>query len=194
MELLREEKIALAYLREDARIPLTQLSKQCNIPVSTLFDRLSARFAKVVEKFTALVNFNAFGYTARAFVILKVKREDRVPVREYLEKQSCLNSLYKINNGYDFMAEVVFKTMAELEQFSDRLEDQFSLLHKELYYVISDIHRERFLAVPDTVKMMDGGRSMVRFGKVYNPPQATEQNGDKTGNIIRSDKPRPAHA
>lgn len=178
MELLREEKIALAYLREDARIPLTRLSKQCNMPVSTLFDRLSARFAKVVEKFTALVNFSAFGYTARAFVILKVKKEDRIPLREYLEKQACLNSLYKINNGFDFMVEVVFRTMDELEQFSDRLEDQFSLLHKELYYVISDIHRERFLAVPERVKMMESGRNMVRFGKVYNPPQESERYGN----------------
>lgn len=165
MQLFKEDKIALAYLRADARIPLTHLSKRCGMPVSTLFDRLSARFTSVVEKFTALINFNTLGYAARAFVILKVKREDRIPVREYLEKQPCLNSLYKINNGFDFMAEVVFQTMGELEQFSDKLEDQFSLLHKELYYVISDIHRERFFAVPDTVKIQEGGKSIITLEK-----------------------------
>ena len=153
MDVLKEEKIALAYLRSNARLSLTKLSKRTSVPVSTLFDRLSGRFPRIVEKFTALINFASIGYHARAFIIMKVERQDRALVREYLEKQRCLNSLYKINNGFDFMAEVVLRTMAELEQFVDRLDDQFHFLQKDVYYVISDIHRERFMCIPENVKL-----------------------------------------
>ena len=36
----KKDQILLSYLRKDARMPLTKMSKKTNIPVSTLFDRL----------------------------------------------------------------------------------------------------------------------------------------------------------
>ncbi len=165
MQLSKEEKITLACLRENARVPLTRLSRNSGLPVSTLFDRLSTRFTKMIEKFTALLNFNALGYTARAFIILKVKREDRPKLQACLEKNRNLNSLYKINNSFDFMAEMVFSTMAELENFSDRLEEEYALLQKDVYYVISDIHRERFLSSPELVQLEQPAKPMVRLRK-----------------------------
>ena len=51
-------------------------------------------------------------------------------------------------NGYDFMAECVFRDMRELEELCERLERNYGVKQREVHYVIEELSRERFLADP----------------------------------------------
>ncbi|RJQ15613.1 Lrp/AsnC family transcriptional regulator [Candidatus Woesearchaeota archaeon] len=149
---MEKKDLLLVHLREDARQSLTDISKKTHCPISTLFDRLkSYQKRQIITKHTTLVNFPALGFHCRATIILKVERDHREEVRSILLKQERINSLYKINNGYDFMLESVFETVKDMEDFLEQLEVKFRILDKKAYYIIEELKRECFLANPDRI-------------------------------------------
>jgi len=97
-------------------------------------------------KHTTLIDFTKLGYNSRANIMLSTSKEDRDGLRSYLKEHSSINSLYKINNGYDFMAEGVFENIKELEDFMEELEGKFNLQEKKVFFVIEDVKRENFLS------------------------------------------------
>ena len=84
-------------------------------------------------------------------VILKVERSDRDELKDYLKRHNHINSLYRINNGYDFMFEAIFRNMKDLEDFIMSLEEQYKILNKHIYYVIDNIKQEDFLSRDDAI-------------------------------------------
>ncbi len=74
-------------------------------------------------------------------------------LQEYLLKHNNVNSLYRINNGYDFMLECIFHNMKELEDFTESLQRNFKVKKCDTYFVIDDIKRESFLADPNIVEV-----------------------------------------
>ncbi len=140
-----KELCVLSELRQDSRMKLTEISKRTRIPVSTIHDRMKGGFEGAITKMTALLDFRSLGYTARATIILKVDKNQRDGVRAFLSFSSAVNNLFKINNGYDFMVDGVFKTFIDLENFVEDLEERFAIRDKQVYYIIDEIEREKFL-------------------------------------------------
>lgn len=150
--------VVISCLRRNARETLTAMSKKTRIPVSTLFDRIRHFEQGLIRKHAAIVDFARLGYSTRANIILKVNKKDRDAVRDYLLKNSFVNCAYKINNGYDFMAEVIFRNMLELEDFLGALEEKFKVVDMHVYYVIDDIKKEEFLASPQLAEVLSAAQ------------------------------------
>jgi len=143
--------VLLSKLRNNSRQRLTTLSKETRIPVSTIFEMLK-RTNKIVKN-TCLLNFTELGYSIRATITLKVDAQQKNQVSEFLLKIPNLNSLYKINNGYDFMLEVVHKEMRDLELFLELLDSKFIIKEKNVYYVIDELLRESFLVEESNIDL-----------------------------------------
>lgn len=141
------DDVILAHLRENSRLSLTQLSKCTNIPISTLHERLKGFQKNIIKKNTALVDFTQLGYGARARVLFRVKKDVRDQLKDYLLHSPFLNELYKVNNGYDFMAEFIFKHMKDMEDYLDTLEQKYNV-EKEVFYIVEELKREGFLSKP----------------------------------------------
>ena len=157
MKLAERDLLILSHLRRNARMKLTSLSRATRIPVSTLFDRIrDYKEQGLVKKNTALVDFERLGYQAKALVILSAKKKDRQGLFEFLKRCGNVNSLFRINNGWDFMAEVVFPGIKEVEAFIESLEDQVSLKDKKVFYIIDELKKEAFLASPLTASFAMG--------------------------------------
>ncbi|MBT7902859.1 Lrp/AsnC family transcriptional regulator [Candidatus Woesearchaeota archaeon] len=139
----------LCHLRNDARMPLTKMSKKTRIPVSTIFDRLKVSEKELITKHTSLIDFSQLGYHARVNIALKVDREHKISVKDYLLGHESTNSVYKINNGFDFMVEGVFKHINHMEQFIDDLESKFNIEEKKFFFIIEDLKREAFMSNPN---------------------------------------------
>ena len=154
-EVIRMDKddiTIVAYLRQDARIKLTELTRKTGIPVSTLFDRVHDVVGLGITRFSALLDFPALGFNTRATILMKAGKDKRDALKAHLLKASCVNSLMRVNNGYDFMAECVFRDMRELEELCERLERGYGVKQREVHYVIEELTRERFLADPALVE------------------------------------------
>ena len=63
-------------------------------------------------------------------------------------------SIFRINNGFDFIVEAVFKNINELENFIESLEDKFKIKSKNVYYIIDEIKREKFMTDPRVVDLL----------------------------------------
>lgn len=147
----KTDLLIISSLRQNAREKLTEMSKKTRIPVSTIFDRIKTHEINIIKKHTALVDFSKLGYNTRANIILKVKKEDRNDIKEFLMKHSSINSAFKINNGYDFMIEAVFRNIKEVEDFIELLEEKFKIKAKQVFYVIDDLKKEAFLSNPTII-------------------------------------------
>jgi DNA-binding Lrp family transcriptional regulator len=145
----KKDLLIIANLRNNARMPLTKLSKNTHIPVSTIFDRL--KINDIIVKHTSLIDFAKLGYKVRAQIAFKVDIEDKETLKEHLMKHGSCNSVLKINNGYDFMIEGVFREIKEMEDFLEELEQKFKILEKTTFYIIEDLKKEAFMSNPDLV-------------------------------------------
>jgi len=132
-------------LRKDGRQPLTEISKKIGMPVSTIFDRLKANRYSLINRFTCLIDFRKIGFNCRVQVVFRIKKDDKMQMQEYLLKHANVNSVYKINNGYDFLVEGIFKEIKEVDEFLERIDEKFKVLEKRVYYIIEDVARESFM-------------------------------------------------
>ncbi len=145
--MIRPKDIRLfACLRQNGRETITEISKKTKIPISTVYDRLRHhKNTNVIQKFSVLLDFTKFGYLAKATILFKVCKTDKKRMLDYLRAHQNVNTIYRINNGYDYMAEVIFCNIKDLEEFLEALDEEFKIKHREVHYIIDDLKREEFI-------------------------------------------------
>ena len=153
LKIKRKDMLILSYLRKNARMQLTDLSRRSGIPVSTLFDKLKTT-TPFVFKYTALVDFQPLGFATRAMVVLKVKKNNREEVAQFVQHNKSVNSAFKINNGCDYILDVLCKDMKELEDFLEYLEEQFKVEKHQVYYILDTLKQEEFMSGPEYVNAL----------------------------------------
>jgi DNA-binding Lrp family transcriptional regulator len=144
----------LSELRNNSRESLTRLSRKTSIPVSTIFDKLKQYEGNLITQHTTLINFSQLGFNTRANIMIKVDRDARESIKEYLSKHQNVNAVYKINNGFDFMFEGIFPNIKDMEDFLEMLDQKFKLDNREVYYIIEDIKRESFMSNPNVLDIL----------------------------------------
>ncbi len=138
----------ISYLRGDSREKLTSISKKTGIPISTLFDMLKELQDDVITRCTVLLDFHKLGFHTKAQLFLKIKNENQEKTLSFLSRQNCINSIYKTNNGWNFITETVHKNNRELDSFIEELQEKCSLEDHKIHYLIDDIQKENFLINP----------------------------------------------
>jgi DNA-binding Lrp family transcriptional regulator len=149
----KKELTIMAHLRENARQKLTEISRKTGIPISTIYDKLQ-RKNSVILRHTSLINFEKLGYNTRASIVIKAAPKDRVALRTFMMKDHRINSLFRINNGYDFLAEGIFTSIKDAEDYFDTLEKKFSIEKRDAYFIVGDVKREAFMSDPATATLL----------------------------------------
>ena len=149
-----KDLLILSELRKNARMKLTAMSRETRIPVSTIFDRtISFKEKGLVRKYTSLVRFEKLGYMARVLIMLSCNGNDKEKLGQILERHQCLNSLYKINNGWNYMAEMIFIHVKDVEEFMDSLQEKVRIKNKAVFYIIDELRKEHFLSNSNHLKL-----------------------------------------
>ena len=149
----KKELIILSKFRENSRESLTKMSKKISVPVSTIYEKLKGYEKSVIKKHTSLLDFSKLGFNTRATIILKVTKENKDPLKDFLLNNRYVNTFYKINNGYDFMIEAIFRELNEVESFVEELEDKYNVQDKKVYYIIDELKKEAFLSNSEYLKL-----------------------------------------
>ncbi len=150
----KKDLLVVSHLRNNSRETLTKLSKKTNVPISTLHDKLKGKCGEVIQRNVALIDFSKVGFHCRAYITMRVNKKQRNDIREYLEKQQELNTLLRINNGYDFLVEGVFRNINDMEMFIERLDEKFDIKEKKVYHVINNIKQEAFMNSPESMGLL----------------------------------------
>ncbi|MGV8171872.1 MAG: Lrp/AsnC family transcriptional regulator [Candidatus Woesearchaeota archaeon] len=141
----RKDMLLITFFRKNARENLTHISKATHIPVSTIFDKLNVFEKGLIQKHTALVDFKKLGFDIRINILFKISKESRDDFKKFLMGNEHINSIFRVNNGYDYMIEAIFKDMADLQEFTEQL-DRFNIEAKQELFVLEDLKRESFLS------------------------------------------------
>jgi DNA-binding Lrp family transcriptional regulator len=142
----QSDLLIISNLRVNARETLTSMSRKTRIPVSTIFDKLKENMNGIIKKPTVLIDFHKLGYPTVSTILLKVNKENREQLKDYLIKSFNVNSIYKVNNGYDFIVEVIFKNMQEQEYFIEKLEENYNIIDLKTFFIIEELKKEDFLS------------------------------------------------
>ncbi|MFT4303287.1 MAG: Lrp/AsnC family transcriptional regulator [Candidatus Woesearchaeota archaeon] len=135
----------LIELRKNAREQLTKISKKTKIPVSTIHDKIRSN-NNIIIKHVSILDFEKLGFTGRATICIKCHKKSKENFYNMIKKHQNINNLYKINNGFDYMFEVIFKNFKDLEDFIEKIEDEYSIKTKQVYYIIAELIKEKFLS------------------------------------------------
>jgi DNA-binding Lrp family transcriptional regulator len=150
----RKDLLILSCLRQHGRESLTNISKETKVPISTIFEKLRYQYSPIIKRSTLLIDFSQLGFLTVAHVAFRLEKGDRNTFREHVSKHPHVNSVYRINNGYDYLCECVFRNIKELEEFIEKLEENFQILDKNVYYIIEEIRKEVFLADPTLIDLI----------------------------------------
>ena len=142
----KKDLLILSLLRRNCRLSLTDISRATKVPVSTVYDKLKLFRGGIIRKHSAIIDFSKLGYIVKAHIILSVDRLQKDEFSSYMQNQASVNSFYRINNGYDFLAEVLCRDISEFEQFMDRLGGKFKIKDKKAFFIIDELKKEAFLA------------------------------------------------
>ncbi len=140
----RKDILLMTYFRKNARESLTRISRLTRIPVSTIFDRLREFERGLIQKHTTLVDFKMLGFDIRVGMLFKVSKDSKSEFKEFLMGNESVNSIFRITNGYDYLVEVIFKDMTDMQRFSELL-DKFKIESKQELFILEDLKRESFL-------------------------------------------------
>ena len=151
----KKDLLIIAELRRNARESLTEMSKHTKIPISTIYDRLKMNEGSLIKKHTTLIEFSKLGFYTRANILLKVEHDCKNEVKDFLIRHHRINSVFQVNNGYDFLAEGIFKHIKELEDFLEEVESKFRVQKRDVYYIIEELKRESFLSDGQLVELIE---------------------------------------
>ena len=142
----KKDVLILSHLRKNSNQPITNIAKNTGIPLTTIYDRMKLHEKGIIRKYTVLLDFAKLGYAVKVKIALSVKKDEREKLLRFLLGHANLNSLSKINMGYDFFAEMIFRNQNDAHNFMEELEDIFRLEKKHVFFVIDEIESERFFA------------------------------------------------
>lgn len=142
----KKEILILSNLRKNGREKLTTISQKTKIPVSTIFERIR-NYEKnhIIRKHSCLLNFSKLGFEFDVCILIKSNKEEKDKLKDFLLSKTCLNSIFKTSNSYDFLVEGIFRDMQELQDFLDNLENEFNLVRNDILYIVNELKREDFL-------------------------------------------------
>ncbi|MBI2129097.1 Lrp/AsnC family transcriptional regulator [Candidatus Woesearchaeota archaeon] len=145
----------LSHLRNNARKRITSIARETNIPATTIYDKVRIHEKKgLVKKSIALLDFSKLGYLTNAHFAVRAKRDSRKNLQEFLMSQPNINSLYKVDYGFDFLFEAVFKDLADAESFAEKLEENFDVEEIKKFHVIEELKKEEFLSKPEHFELV----------------------------------------
>ena len=135
----------LGRFRKDARMSLTKMSRKTRIPVSTIYDRMKKMDENgIIHKKTALVDFRKIGYEIKSLMLLETDKDDKKEVQRFLQNYTNVNGISRINNGFDFFVEAIFKSIEGFDEFLKELKT-FDIVTKKEFFVMEDVQKETYL-------------------------------------------------
>lgn len=99
---------------------------------------------EVITKHTVLLNFSKLGYHTQAHIFLRVPIEKRDELKKHLSCHGNVNTLFKMNNGWDFEVETIHHNIRELDNFVDTLKLRYGVTNTEIHYLVDEFVREGF--------------------------------------------------
>lgn len=110
-------------LERDGRLSWVSLADRVNLSASACQRRVESLQSRgVIEHFTVRLNEAAMGYSVKAFVAVRIDRQDPVIAQEFrcwVADHPCVQTCHMLSGADDFMLEVVAPDLENFGHFLD---------------------------------------------------------------------------
>jgi Lrp/AsnC family transcriptional regulator for asnA, asnC and gidA len=114
----------LERLRENARIPLLQLSRDLGVSDVTVHTRIEQmQESGVIKGYKSIVNYELLGLPIVAFIQLKISQGKADEVIDFLKRVLWVSEVYDINGEYELLIKIRAKDTSDLR---DKVESELS--------------------------------------------------------------------
>ena len=122
MSIRNQDQQLIALLRENARLPITELARKLQVSRTAALSRLH-RLERdgVIKGYTVKLSDEYLQGCIKAMVMIKAPPTQRQNIERALAKIPQLITLYSISGSFDMTAVVVAPSVAELDQVIDRI-------------------------------------------------------------------------
>ncbi len=125
--MMEKDKEIIKEMRKGKRLNISKIARKLSLPISTVSDRIKSIEKRYVIKHSSLLNYPKLGYLAHAKLAIRINPDKRQEFASFLKKESCVNSVYHVNSGYDFLVEVVFKNQIGMKNWVENAKMRFNL-------------------------------------------------------------------
>lgn len=138
------EREIIRLMRTGKRLNMSEIARQLRLPVSTVIDTIRRIENRYVIKRASLLNYPTLGYFSNARIAVKLSPSKKKPFLEFLKKEECVNSIFHINSGFDFMIDCVWKDALCMKEWILRVNEGFEP-QLQVFSIIKVEETERFL-------------------------------------------------
>lgn len=145
MKLDHYDRVLLATLQDDARVPQSELGQRANLSTAAVNRRLQLlKGAGVIEGFSARLNPKAMGYDLTVIVEVKAENE-RADLLDEMQRRfaACpqVQQCYYVAGAWDFVLIFLVRSM-----------DQYVALTRELFFESGNVKSFNTLVAMNRVK------------------------------------------
>ena len=144
----------LEVLQENARVSISELSKQVNLSLSAVSERLKKlENSNIIEQYTTVLNSSAMEKDLSA--IMMISMEDPSDTDEFRRLVQGLDEILEchyITGTYDYVLKITTKNMATLEQLMNKIKSIKSIKHTETNVIFSTI-KNKHSVMPIATKL-----------------------------------------
>lgn len=113
----------LEVLQENSRVSISDLSKQVNLSLSAVSERLKKlESSSIIEKFTVILDSKAIGQELS--VLMNISLENPRDTEEFLDIIKCESEILEchyVTGEYDYILKITTKNTASLEALMNRI-------------------------------------------------------------------------
>ena len=112
---LDETDLAILHsLVKNARIAISKMSQEIDVPDATIWHRLKRLERAVIKGYTAIIDPQAIGLEMTAIIIIQTETERHSAVKIALSKLEEVSEVYSVSGEYDLLIKLWAHDMEEL--------------------------------------------------------------------------------
>lgn len=144
----------LEVLQENARVSISELSKQVNLSLSAVSERLKKlENSNIIEQYTTVLNPAAMEKELSAIMMISMEDpSDTAEFRRLVQELDEILECHYITGTYDYVLKITTKNMATLELLMNKIKSIKSIKHTETNVIFSTI-KNKHSVVPIATKL-----------------------------------------
>lgn len=134
----------LSYLKENARMKASDISKEINYSISSVIERIKKmEKSGIIEKYTVQLNEKKMGNDL--LVIMEISLESPKYYDGFTAKikgNKNILSCYYLTGEYDFMLKILADSSEKLEQIHKMIKGIEGVTSTKTYFVLKEVKRD----------------------------------------------------
>ncbi len=129
----------LEVLQQNARVSISELSKQVNLSLSAVSERLKKlETSGIIERYTTIINPSSMEKELSVLMLLSLENSAHgQEIREFFDKADEVLECHRITGEYDYALKITTKNTSTLERLMSEIKNLPGVRHTQTNVILS---------------------------------------------------------